>query len=215
EQLKSVEKAVIDSAELSLERSLGIGIKGITEQLKSVEKAVIDSAEFSLGRSLGIGITEEFGKVIGRNLMSGFKKNLGLDVAGATQSFTRAISKPLRKVNPENIQKFEDDIVSALEEAFVFKNQSQAEEKFKAAFQPIVDEIQEIAYTAAGQVLKVGAQPLRIRKRVLLAQSAQEAEKMSESVNVVDNEDIKKAKSISLITGGIDFQKGGLNTFFA
>ncbi|MFM6668809.1 MAG: hypothetical protein ACKPJO_01495, partial [Dolichospermum sp.] len=38
---------------------------------------------------------------------------------------------------------------------------------------------------------------------------------MSESVNVADNEDIKKAKSISLITGGIDFQKGGLNTFFA
>ncbi|MFM6434761.1 MAG: hypothetical protein ACKPGW_06240, partial [Microcystis panniformis] len=136
-------------------------------------------------------------------------------VAGATQSFTRAVSKPLSKVNPENIQKFEDDIVSALEEAFVFKNQSQARVKFKAAFQPIVEEIQEIAYTAAGQVLKVGAQPLRIRKRVLLAQSAQEAERMSESVNVADNEDIKKAKSISLITGGIDFQKGGLNTFFA
>ncbi|MFM6916815.1 MAG: hypothetical protein ACKPKT_04460, partial [Dolichospermum sp.] len=189
--------------------------KEIVEQLKSVEKAVIDSAELNLGRSLAIGITEEFGKVIGRNLMSGFKKNLKLDVAGATQSFTRAVSKPLSKVNPENIQKFEDDIVSALEEAFVFKNQSQAEEKFKAAFQPIVDEIQEIAYTAAGQVLKVGAQPLRIRKRVLLAQSAQEAEKMSESVNVADDEDIKKAKSISLITGGIDFQKGGLNTFFA
>ncbi|MFM6725780.1 MAG: hypothetical protein ACKPJF_15260, partial [Dolichospermum sp.] len=189
--------------------------KEIVEQLKSVEKAVIDSAELNLGRSLAIGITEEFGKVIGKNLMSGFKKNLKLDVAGATQSFTRAVSKPLSKVNPENIQKFEDDIVSALEEAFVFKNQSQAEEKFKAAFQPIVDEIQEIAYTAAGQVLKVGAQPLRIRKRVLLAQSAQEAERMSESVNVADNEDIKKAKSISLITGGIDFQKGGLNTFFA
>ena len=187
----------------------------IVGQLKSVEKAVIDSAKLSLGQSLGTGITEEFGRTIGRNLMSGFKKNLGLDVAGATQSFTRAVSKPLSKVNPESVQKFEDDIVSALEEAFVFKNQSQAEEKFKAAFQPIVSEIQEIAYAAAGQVLKVGAQPLRIRKRVLLAQSAQEAAKMSESVNVPDNEDIKKSKSISLITGGIDFQEGGLNTFFA
>ena len=187
----------------------------IVGQLKSVEKAVIDSAKLSLGQSLGTGITEEFGRTISKNLMSGFKKNLGLDVAGATQSFTRAVSKPLSKVNPESVQKFEDDMVSALEEAFVFKNQSQAEEKFKAAFQPIVSEIQEIAYAAAGQVLKVGAQPLRIRKRVLLAQSAQEAAKMSENVNVPDNEDIKKAKSISLITGGIDFQEGGLNTFFA
>jgi tape measure domain-containing protein len=187
----------------------------IVGQLKSVEKAVMDSAKLSLGRSLGTGLTEEFGRTIGKNLMSGFKKNLGLDVAGATQSFTRAVSKPLSKVTPESIQKFEDDIVSALEDAFVFKNQAQAQEKFKAAFQPIVDEIQEIAYTAAGQVLKVGAQPLRIRKRVLLAQSAQDAAKMSENVNVADNEDIKKAKSISLITGGIDFQKGGRNTFFA
>ena len=187
----------------------------IVGQLKSVEKAVMDSAKLSLGRSLGTGLTEEFGRTIGKNLMSGFKKNLGLDVAGATQSFTRAVSKPLSKVTPESIQKFEDDIVSALEDAFVFKNQTQAQEKFKAAFQPIVDEIQEIAYTAAGQVLKVGAQPLRIRKRVLLAQSAQDAAKMSENVNVADNEDIKKAKSISLITGGIDFQKGGRNTFFA
>ena len=189
--------------------------KEIVGQLKSVEKAVMESAKISLGQSLGTGLTEEFGRTIGKNLMSGFKKNLGLDVAGATQSFTRAVSKPLAKVNPESIQKFEDDIVSALEEAFVFKNQSQAEEKFKAAFQPIVDEIQEIAYTAAGQVLKVGAQPLRIRKRVLLAQSAQDAAKMSENVDVVENEDIKKAKSISLITGGVDYQKGGLNTFFA
>lgn len=190
--------------------------KEVVNQLKSVKKSIITTAKPDIKQSLATGVTEEFGRVIGKNLMLGFKKNLGVDLAGATQSFTKVISKPFAKVTPESIQKFEDEIVSALEDAFVFNNQSQAESKFRKAFQPIVDEILEIAFTATGQILGVAAQPLRIRKRVLLAQSAQDSAKLSESIPVPnDNENIKKAKSISLITGGIDFQKGGLNTFFA
>ncbi|MFM6648909.1 MAG: hypothetical protein ACKPJO_10990, partial [Dolichospermum sp.] len=180
--------------------------KEIVEQLKLVEKAVIDSAELSLGRSLGIGITEEFGKVISRNLMSGFKKNLGLDIAGATRSFTRVVSKPLSKVNPESIQKFEDDIVSALEESLIFKNNKKAEAALRKAFAPIGEGIQSaIEESIMTHLIPAVAQPLRIRKRVLLAQSMLDAQKMSSKVKVDDNEQIRSSKSISIIVGGIDF----------
>ncbi|MEH1786895.1 MAG: tape measure protein [Nostoc sp.] len=187
----------------------------IMRGLNSIEKAIKSNRGESFTQAISTGITNEIGSLIGKNLLSGFKKNLGLDIGGATQSFTRAVSKPLAKVNPKSIQDFEDKIVSALEDAFVFKDKEGAKSKFKAAFQPIADEIQEIALTAAGEVVKVAAQPLRIRKRVLLAQSMQQAQAMSENIVVPDNEQIRKAKSIALITGGIDYQKGGVNTYFA
>ena len=115
-----------------------------------------------------------------------------------------------------NYANFENKMVKILEDIYVYQKKTVGE-GVKELFDPAIESAAGIGLRAAGMGLKVGAQPFRIRKRVELARSADEAKKQAETLEL-ENFDIEKAKqaeSVTLVTGGIDFQKGGVNTDFA
>lgn len=187
----------------------------VTTAIKSVEKAVRENKKSVLGTVL-TGSFETFGNVITTSFIRSLKKDLNIDVNAITRPITKFIGKPLSKVTPQAVQDFEDSVVSALEDLFVFNNKAGFQDKLKSAFKPAVEELKESVLEAISPAVYTIAQPFRIRKRVLLAQSMQAAEKQAESIKIDEKQikQIEKAKSISIITGGIDFDKGR-NTQFA
>ena len=191
----------------------------ISTQIKNVEKAVRRNKPQQAGvlKTVATGGLELIGGQISRSLIMGLKRDLGLDINKIARPITRTIAKPLKKITPESYAKFEDDLVDSLEQVFVFNNPSAFKEKLVSTFKPLGDELKETFLETLSQPLYAAAQPLRIRKRVMLAKSAMEAEKEAEKIKIPESEKskIEASKSISIITGGINFEKGGVNTDFA
>ncbi len=112
------------------------------------------------------------------------------------------------------LKKSEDVLVKILEKKSTDNDVSL--EDFQKLFKELFvdpNDIRELALRVAGTGLRTAAIPFRIRKRARLAESVDEAKAQSKGIEVPD--DIKKGQTISLVTGGINFEKGGLNTYFA
>jgi hypothetical protein len=117
------------------------------------------------------------------------------------------------------VKKFEDNLVSVLESLYVEKDSKEAKVKVQKYTKEIIEQPLETLFEMAGVALRVGAQPFRIRKRVELLNTIKEAELMVNDIlaNMSDElkNEIKKAKGVTLATGGIDFQKNAENTYFS
>jgi tape measure domain-containing protein len=111
-------------------------------------------------------------------------------------------------------QRFEDLLVGILEDVALRHNPSAAVKRVQEEFTEEAAQVQEAAFRVGGGVMRVAAQPFRIRKRVMLAQSVEEAQRLAKEAQVDESQAARDAQSISLVTGGIDFDEGR-NTDFA
>jgi hypothetical protein len=145
---------------------------------------------------LGFGLIQSFSRGLEKSIETKAKVNLsdlGLGLGSKVLDYDAGELK-------KDWQKFEDNLVSVLEDVFVFKTKFQPDQIRKEAEDFVADLID--------QTVKAVAQPFRIRKRVKLAQSGLTAQDRAANINVPDDPNIKKAQSIAFVTGGIDFQKG-------
>jgi tape measure domain-containing protein len=188
--------------------------KGISEYLegksgRGFHSMGKSSARYVYGRSKG------FGEVIAQGM--GYEGGLR-GVSKDVRVLTKAVDDFLNpKKFVQKLKHFEDELVKVLEDLTVYNKPDRASQRVREYFKPDAEYFQEAGLRAAGVGLRVGAQPLRVRKRVRLAKSAMEAEEMAGSIEISPEakEQIDKSRSISIVTGGIDFQKGGVNTDFA
>jgi GH24 family phage-related lysozyme (muramidase)/tRNA A-37 threonylcarbamoyl transferase component Bud32 len=190
----------------------------VVKELRNVERAIRSTNKKGVLGTILTGSLETVGETFTKSLFKGLKSDLGVDVMGIARPVTKHIAKPLSKVTPENVQIFEDGVVDSLEQLFIFKNTGEFKARLKSTLKPGIDELKESALEAIQGVIYAGAQPLRIRKRVMLADSARQAESQAKKIpelSKTEKEKAEKAESILLTTGGIDFSPGGTNTYFA
>jgi tape measure domain-containing protein len=182
-----------------------------------------------LNRTVGIDFEDQgeaVGKTIRRNvkqfnnlLDAAFKDLLGFPrgLKGAKQLLRinyRAITDTL--FNPETYRKLEDLYVEAQQFSRANvkkrpKNSTEPEpaypigEKLKEAFPKIAMVAEENLVRSLGAAARVAVQPLRIRKRIQLSESARAAEEIAKILQLSQKEQdfIKSRKSITLVTGGV------------
>ncbi len=109
---------------------------------------------------------------------------------------------------------FEDLIVGALEDLYVYNDKEAAQERVSNFVKAPLSEVREAGMRAAGVGVRAIAQPFRIKKRVQLARSMELAKELSEMIEVPDIENIDEMKSIALVSGGLDFDPEASSSIF-
>jgi rare lipoprotein A len=205
--------------------------------LFSIPGAIIQGIGIQVGERISRGFSksadaslEAFGQGLDKQINRAMQAmTIGLARAGGYSSardFRRDASQTidnLTNFSPQRVRravkKLEDDLVDVLESAVVDGDQAAVAAKLKKLQTEMLEQPIEAAMNTAGAVLRIGAQPFRIRKRVELSRTVKEAEGMVDEIlqNMSDElkDEIKKAKGVTLATGGIDYQKGGENTYFS
>ena len=162
---------------------------------------------------IGYGRAKQFGEIGAQGL--GYEKGLR-GVADDVKYVAKAIDDFLTpKKFVKRLQKFEDAVVGTLEDLYVYNDRVAAGKRVKEYVAPSFDTLREGASRAAGVGLRAASQPFRLRKRVNLARSMELAKQLSEIIQVPDIENIDDMKSIAIMSGGVDLQEGGPNTYFA
>lgn len=192
----------------------GLGF-GFAQSIAKGFTAKIDKTLEGFGRKSSIYLLRR-GKQIGEELAKSFGYDDGLkEVAKDLDDIAKRIDGLLNPVEFQAKAKVFEDTLVEMFEAVAENNPEKAMSKFKEAFKPATDVAGEVAFRAGGVGLRVAAQPFRIRQRVQLAQSAKEALELAKALEIVDKKAAGAAESIAIITGGINFEKGGVNTDFA
>jgi tape measure domain-containing protein len=210
---------------------------GVLGNLLSIPGAVVQG----IGIQVGDRISRGFGKATDSSLEA-FGRGLDKQINRAVQTMTIGLARAggygsakdfrkdaaqtldnLTNLSPQRvnraIRKLEDNLVDVLESAIVDGDQTAVAAKLKKLQTEMLERPIEAAMNTAGAALRIGAQPFRIRKRVELARTVQEAEGMVDEIlqRMSDalKEEIKAARGVTIATGGIDYQKGGENTYFS
>jgi tape measure domain-containing protein len=240
DQIRSASK---DGAE-EYEKAIGKAFRdnrpsggGVLGSLFSIPNAVIQG----IGIQVGDRISRGFGKATDSSLEA-FGRGLDKQINRAVQTMTIGLAKAggygsakdfrkdadqtidnLTNFSPQRvnraIRKLEDNLVDVLESAVVDGDQAAVSAKLKKLQTEMLERPIEAAMNTAGAALRIGAQPFRIRKRVELSRTVKEAEGMVDEILQDMSEELKdqirKAKGVTIATGGIDYQKGGENTYFS
>jgi len=169
--------------------------KGIDKQINRLTQ----TATIGLARAGGYRSTRQF------------RQDFDTTIDSLTNLDPRRVGRTLKKA--------EDRLVDILE-SYVAENDPKAgQEKVKKAFFEIIEAPQKALVNTAGAAIRLGAQPFRIRKRVELSRTINEAENLVEEILASMSDEIKdqikKAEGVTIATGGIDYQKGGENTYFS
>jgi tape measure domain-containing protein len=117
-----------------------------------------------------------------------------------------------------NIKTFEDLLVGVGEDVRVYNDPKRAKSRIDEYIRPPWEEVAEGGRRVAGVGVRAIAQPYRIQKRVMLAQSMELSKQLAEVIDVPDIEGINDKETIALIAGGIpgnDYERPGDNTYFA
>jgi tape measure domain-containing protein len=202
--------------------------EGIGRELsRNFSKGFSSSIDGFVQRKTGSSLTEmgeKSGKYVAKNTY------LWGDYAARSQGYEkglRGVGEDVMKVgesidsfaNPRkfrrNVRKVEDTYVAYQEKINQGDTQG-ADEIRAAALKSLVEPAQNIMRRVAGVGLRGAAQPYRIRKRVRLAQSIEEANEQAKSLEIphYDRAQADASESINLVMGGIDFN-GTRNTAFA
>ena len=191
----------------------GTGIAAAKSMFNGLNKDVITSFE-TLGNRMF-----EYASKRGKDIGEAVSKNMGYgdglkDVKKDLSDIGQRIDNVLDPEKfGESAKKFEDSIVAGFERLNK-DDMSGFKKNIKEAFDTAIEVLKEIGLRAGGVGLRVSAQPFRIRQRVKLDESADQAKEMAKNI-IVDKNASQDKQSIAIITGGIDFQKGGKNTDFA
>lgn len=122
-------------------------------------------------------------------------------------------------VNPKNwvrkANELEELIVAVGEDTQIYRDPEAAKKRVANFFAPDLDELKGGAARVAGVGLRAAATPFRIRKRIELARSMELSKMLAETMEVPDIPDIKNKKAIALLSGGVNLEEGGTNTYFA
>jgi tape measure domain-containing protein len=191
--------AVGEATVKPFERAIGQKAKPITELVGRQSENVLKTGTVALARFSGYESTSKFRAETFEKLES------------LTDFSPRKVLKATKK--------FEDSLVSALESLYIDNDSEAALSKVKVYTKEIIEAPIRSLVELAGVGVRIGAQPFRIRKRVELSNTIKEAELLVDEVlsDLSDElkQQIKSAKGVTLSTGGIDFQKGGENTYFS
>ena len=183
-------------------------VTGVKLSIDKLAKQQEQTSIESIKEGFFEGIGENFGNQIGQGIQRQVTQRYGADI--------KKFGNQLQEVfNPNKLNKFEDALVSILEDLFVYSDEQERNQKLGQYAQRFGTGVKEVGMQVAGQGVKLAAQPLRIRKRVQLARSMELATQMADEIEVPDLEDPDKIKRIALLSGGVDYQEGGLNTYFS
>ncbi|MEO0824939.1 MAG: tape measure protein, partial [Cyanobacteria bacterium J06642_9] len=183
-------------------------VTGVKLSIDNLAKQQEQTSIESIKEGFFEGIGENFGNQVARGLQKQVSQRYGADI--------KKFGHQLQEVfNPNKLDKFEDALVSILEDLFVYSDEQERNQKLGQYAQRFGTGVKEAGMQVAGQGVKLAAQPLRIRKRVQLARSMELATQMADEIEVPDLEDPEKIKRIALLSGGVDYQEGGLNTYFS
>ena len=160
---------------------------------------------YNRSRGLAMITAEAFG-------YRGGLKEVGDDIAYLGKKLDSFIDP--KKITAR-IKSFEDLIVASLEDIYTYGQPERSRERVTEYFKPEVGDLKEGLARAGGVGLRAMSTPFRIRKRANLATSMELSKMLSEDMEVPDIENIDEKEVIALVTGGVDLQEGGTNTFFA
>lgn len=178
------------------------------------------------GLKTGKGITkksgidfEESGEAIGKNIrrnVSQFNNLLDVtfkDLLGfpkGSKSAKQLLRVNFRAItdtilNPETYKKLESLYVEAEQARRAGKELPDMSEKLKKLFPRLATAMEENLSRFMGASIRVAVQPLRIRKRIQLADSARAAEEVAQILKLSEKENklISDKKTITLVTGGV------------
>ena len=217
EKLFDIPKELVGNIVTGATEGIGLAVsaqfsQGMTDY---VEKKTGKSF-YGLGRTTaryGYGRGMEFLQVAGKSL--GYKdgaKGIFKDIEAIGERLDNFLD-PRKFV--KNTKALEDLLVGVLEDIHVYQDRNAATSKIASALKPGAEGIAESGMRMAGVGLRIGAYPMKIRKRVLLAQSMELAKQLAEQIEVPDIEDIDKKDTIVISTGGIDGDEDASNTAFS
>jgi tape measure domain-containing protein len=231
------EKAGDKIAEKIGKTTVRTGGGGLLGGLMSIPGAIVQGIGIQVGERISRGFSksadaslEAFGRGLDKQINRAMQTmTIGLARAGGYSSardFRRDASQTvdnLTNFSPQRVRravkKLEDDLVDVLESAVVDNDPAAVQAKLRRIQKEMLEQPVQAAMNTAGAAIRIGAQPFRIRKRVELSRTVKEAEGMVDEIlqNMSDElkDQIKKAKGVTLATGGIDYQKGGENTYFS